>query len=133
MVRTNCLWSYCLFIATLLTLSFADAAENITGNQTIVSLKASEAKYPQIVIYTLSTCPHCKAAKEYLSLRNIPFVNREIDTEDQYMAELIKIYDSMGVPENKRGVPLIIINDNIRLQGFNKDKVEENLKMPSAK
>jgi hypothetical protein len=44
------------------------------------------------------------------------------------MEELMKIYDSMGVPEAKRGVPLLIIGNKTRLQGFNKDKFEAAIK-----
>jgi len=81
--------------------------------------------YPSVVIYTLSTCPHCAEAKEYLKQHNIPFSNREVDTDDTQMAELMKIYDEMGVPEKKRGVPLLVIGGTIRMQGFTKDKFEK--------
>jgi glutaredoxin len=105
------------------------AAEPLNNGQTI--LNGSRAKTPQItapvVIYTLSTCPHCMEAKEYLTSNNIPFVNREVDSDDHNMEELMKIYEEMGVPEAKRGVPLIIIGNTIRLQGFNRDKVQEAL------
>ena len=81
-----------------------------------------------VVIYTTSTCPHCREAKEYLNNNKIPFINREVDTDDVHMATLMSIYDSMGVPEEKRGVPLLVIGNRIRLQGFNKDKVQKALK-----
>ncbi len=83
---------------------------------------------PQVVIYTISNCPHCRDAKEYLTSNKIPFINREVDTDDEHMATLMKIYDSMGVPEQKRGVPLIVIGNRIRIQGFNKEKLQSALK-----
>ncbi|MGB9080147.1 MAG: glutaredoxin family protein [Desulfuromonadaceae bacterium] len=85
-------------------------------------------KTPLVVIYTLSTCPHCREAKEYLKNNNIPFINREIDTDEEYMATLMNIYDSMGVPQQKRGVPLIVIDNRIRIQGLNKEKLQKALK-----
>jgi glutaredoxin len=112
---------------------FSEAAENTRENQTVF-LPPTSAKrnYPTIILYTISTCPHCRDAKEYLTLHKIPFTNREVDTDDLHMAELIKIYVSMGVPENKRGVPLIIINDSTRLQGFNKEKLDRLLLLPPS-
>ena len=81
-----------------------------------------------VVIYTTSTCPHCREAKEYLTRNNIPFINREVDTDDEHLVALINIYDSMGVPEQKRGVPLLVIGNRIRLKGFNKDTLQNALK-----
>ena len=93
--------------------------------------KAGE-NIPQVVIYTTSNCPHCREAKEYFTQNNIPFVNREVDTDDEHLATLMSIYDLMGVPEEKRGVPLLVIGNRIRLQGFNKDRVQNALKDVSA-
>lgn len=84
-------------------------------------------KKPLVIIYTLSTCPHCMEAKEFFTRNNIPFVNREVDTDSKHMDDLMQLYDKMAVPDEKRGVPLILIGDD-RLQGFNKAKVEEALK-----
>lgn len=66
--------------------------------------------------------------KQYLNEHKIPFINREVDLDDAHMAELLKIYDSMGVPDNKRGVPLILIGDKIKLQGFSREKFESAMK-----
>jgi glutaredoxin len=35
-------------------------------------------QYPQIVIYSVAWCSHCKATKEYLTKDSIPFINRDI-------------------------------------------------------
>jgi glutaredoxin len=115
----------CLLVAACILPDFAAAAESAEKQSIVAPPPVPAKKYPSVVIYTLSTCPHCREAKEYFSQHNIPFINREVDTDDQHMADLMTIYDAMGVPEQKRGVPLIIIGNNIRLQGFNKDKIEE--------
>ncbi|MBI5657450.1 MAG: glutaredoxin family protein [Geobacter sp.] len=117
-----------IFICTLLL--FAALAATVMAqepaDQSIVAPHAKGAQtYPSVVIYTLSTCPHCAEAKEYLHQNNIPFSNREVDTDETQMAELMKIYDEMGVPEQKRGVPLLIIGNKIRMQGFTRDKFEK--------
>ena len=118
-------------ICTLLLITglTATAIAQEPADQSLITPPAKGAQtYPSVVIYTLSTCPHCAEAKEYLRQHNIPFSNREVDTDDTLMAELMKIYDEMGVPEKKRGVPLLVIGGTIRMQGFNKDKFEKAMK-----
>lgn len=116
----------CLLMSAVMVPVFSRAAEN----QTPLPAAAAAApgkKYPTVIIYTLSTCPHCKDAKEYLTKHNIPYTNREVDSDDAHMEELMKIYDTMGVPDEKRSVPLIIIGDTVHIQGFNKEKIEKAL------
>lgn len=98
------------------------------GAQTNINKMPQAEVKPVVVIYTLSTCPHCREAKEFFAQNNIPFVNREVDTDSQHMDELMGIYDKMAVPDEKRGVPLILIGDTVKIQGFNKNKVQEALK-----
>ncbi len=107
------------------------AAETIAPpeRQTVVVPPTSAKQdYPSVVIYTLSTCPHCREAKQYLTANNIPFINREVDSDDAHMAELMKIYDSMGVPDPSRGVPLFVIGGKTNIKGFDKEKLEKALK-----
>jgi glutaredoxin len=104
------------------------AGDAIAGKQTPVAPGIIAKETPQVVIYTLSTCPHCMEAKEYLTANKIPFINREVDLDAEHMDALMKIYDSMGVPEQKRGVPFFVIGNRIRIQGFNREKLQDALK-----
>jgi len=119
---------YFCMLLLLATASFSAAADQSNGDQTGLDMAHKAQKKPLVVIYTLSTCPHCMEAKEFFTSNNIPFVNREVDSDSQHMDDLMQIYDKMNVPEQKRGVPLIIIGDDVKLQGFNKEKVQEALK-----
>ncbi|MBT0664706.1 glutaredoxin family protein [Geobacter pelophilus] len=123
----------CLISLAFTTTAFAGNAP--ASKLTVISPTAQTEQNPLVVIYTLSTCPHCKEAKEFLTTNKIPFINREIDTDEEHLSTLIKIYDSMGVPEHKRGVPLLVIGNKIKLQGFNKEKLLNALKevTPSPK
>lgn len=116
-----------LLLATIITVSTRAVAQ-AANDQTIVTPSASAAtQQPRVVIYTLSTCPHCQEAKDYMTSHGIPFVNREVDDDGEHMQELMRIYDEMKVPAEKRGVPLIIISDKVRLQGFNKERFQKEL------
>jgi glutaredoxin len=120
--------SVCLFSLLLLTV-----VNNVTAGSLQIAANAgngaapSATNTPLVTIYTLSTCPHCKEAKDYFRNNNIAFDNREIDTDGKNMDDLMTIFDKMDVPEDRRGVPFIIIGD-VKMQGFSKTKVQEALR-----
>lgn len=124
----------CALLITFSTTAFAGELVNDSGKQTIIPSRQSSTnkQTPLVVIYTLSTCPHCMEAKEYLKNNKIPFINREVDTNEEHMKALMDIFDSMGIPEQKRGVPLFIIGDKIKIQGFSIEKVQNALKEVTA-
>ncbi|HIJ87138.1 MAG TPA: NrdH-redoxin [Desulfuromonadales bacterium] len=87
--------------------------------QTILNpATAKKSSYPKIVIYTVAWCPHCRELKEYLTSRNIPFINRDVELDTAAMQELENTYHS-------RGVPVVVIGNNQEiLKGFTADKFE---------
>jgi glutaredoxin len=117
-----------LHLMPLAAPSPASEADESSTRQTVLSPKTTQSEETPVVIYTLSTCPYCREAKEYLANNKIPFINREVDLDEEHMATLMKIYDEMGVPEGKRGVPLIVVGNRIRIQGLNKEKLRNALK-----
>lgn len=72
----------------------------------------------KVTVYTSNTCPHCKAAKNYLKENNIDFEEKNVD-EDRSAIDYL-------VEKGYRGVPVINI-DGEDLVGFNKDFVDEKL------
>jgi glutaredoxin 3 len=110
-----------LFI-TLLAVS-CRAELPIEGSQSQFNSETARAqKYPRIVLYSVSWCPHCREAKEYLTSHNIPFINRDVELDGSAKDELIDKYKSGGVP-------LIVFgNDEKVMKGFNLEKFERILK-----
>lgn len=87
--------------------------------QTILNPAAPEKLlYPKIVIYTVAWCPHCRELKEYLTSRNIPFINRDVELEPAAMDELVQKYKTYGVPV------VIIGNDQEVMKGFTAEQFE---------
>ncbi|MDU4447462.1 MAG: glutaredoxin family protein [Anaerococcus vaginalis] len=72
----------------------------------------------KVTIYTSNTCPHCKAAKNYLKENNIDFEEKNVD-EDRSAIDYL-------VENGHRGVPVINI-DGEDIAGFNKEVVDEKL------
>jgi glutaredoxin-like YruB-family protein len=114
---------------TLLT-ALTSLAEEKAPQSKLNPIKAQEAKkYPQIVAYTVSWCPHCRAAKEYMTKNNIPFTNKDVELDDQAMEELKNKYKS-------EGVPVIVIGtgkNEVVMKGFTPELFEESLKKARSK
>ena len=88
-------------------------------SQTILNPAAPrKSQYPRIVIYTVSWCPHCRELKEYLTSRNIPFINRDVELEPAAMDELTQKYKTFGVPV------VVIGNDQEVIKGFTAEQFE---------
>lgn len=113
-----------VFILALTTALSCGAADPAPQSR-LDPVKAQEAKkYPRIVLYTVSWCPHCRAAKEYLTQNNIPFINKDVEMDKQAMDELTGTY-------NSQGVPVIVIGagkDEIVVKGFKPELFEASLK-----
>lgn len=67
-----------------------------------------------IIMYTSNTCPHCKAAKEFLTKEGYKFTAKEITNNPTYQQELTKL--------GARGVPTFVIEEEVII-GFNKEKI----------
>lgn len=121
-------------IMTVFTIILMSAVACVAADQgaqsTLNPAKAQEAKkYPRIVAYTVSWCPHCRAAKEYLTLNNIPFINKDVEVDEKAMEELTGKY-------NSQGVPVIVIGsgkDEVVMKGFTPELFEESLKKARLK
>lgn len=77
--------------------------------------------YPAIVLYSVSWCPHCQAARKYLDERNIPYINRDVEQDAEAMDMLVNRYGSQSVPV------IVIGNDDAVLKGFDQAKFEKVL------
>lgn len=101
------------------------------NHQSALSPAKAEAarKYPQIVLFSVAWCPHCKEAKEYFTTNNIPFTNRDVEVDEKAMEEVTGKYKS-------NGVPVIIIGsgkNEVVVKGFTPELFQESLKKAQAK
>ena len=113
-------------VAVVLTLYTCVSAGAEGSHQSHLDpVKATAAKqYPQIVLYSVAWCPHCRSAKEYLTKNNIPFINRDVEIDTKAMEELTIKYDSSSVP-------VIVFskgNDEVVMKGFTPELFQETLR-----
>ena len=73
----------------------------------------------KVIIYSQPGCSACKAAKEYLSQKGIPYTDKNIREDPDAMRELIEEYKS-------RSTPTILIEDEVII-GFDKERLDELL------
>ena len=73
----------------------------------------------KVVIYSTPTCPHCRRAKDYLSRKGIPFVDRNVAQDRDAAKEMIEKSGQMGVP--------VIIIDGEVVIGFNQTQLDKVL------
>jgi glutaredoxin-like YruB-family protein len=76
----------------------------------------AEKAIKKIVIYSTTTCPICKRAKEYLTKKGIPYQEIDVAGDRKAAQEMIQKSGQMGVP--------VIIVDNELMVGFNQSKLD---------
>ena len=119
----------CAAMFIVCILSAACMAADQSHQSTLNPAKAQAAKdYPQIVLYSVTWCPHCKDAKEYFTRNNIPFINRDVEVDAKAMEDLTGKY-------NSNGVPVIVIGtgkNEVVVKGFTAELFQEALKKVQA-
>ena len=80
----------------------------------------------QVIVYSTNWCAYCKMAKRYLTGKNVPVVEKNIEEDSAAHKELM---DKIG--GNFRGVPVIDIAGTIIL-GFDRAKIDAALKAMAA-
>ena len=73
----------------------------------------------KVVIYSTPTCPWCKRTKEYLSEKNISYLEYDVAENKDAAKEMIQKSGQMSVP--------VIIIDNEIVVGFNQARLDSLL------
>jgi glutaredoxin len=76
---------------------------------------------PVVTIYGTSWCGACRAARQYLSERKIPFADKDVEKDANAARELAAKAARMGVPTDR--VPVIDVRGRLLL-GFDKARIE---------
>ena len=79
---------------------------------------------PVVTIYGTSWCGACRAARQYLTERKIPFADKDVERDADAARELAAKAAKMGVPTDR--VPVIDVRGRLLL-GFDKARIESLL------
>lgn len=72
-----------------------------------------------IKVYSTTTCPWCRKAKDYFNDKNIPFIDINVSEDKEKLQEMVSL-------SGQRGVPVIVVNSEVVI-GFNQSKLEKLL------
>ena len=76
----------------------------------------------KVILYSTNWCAYCKMIKQYLTNKNIPWVEKNIEEDADAHKELMDKLDG-----NFRGVPVTDVGGTI-LMGFDRPKLDEAVK-----
>jgi len=81
----------------------------------------------KVVLYALSTCVWCKMTKQFLKDNNVEFEYIDVDLCEEEDKQ--KIREQIQSKGGNLSYPTTIVDDNIVITGFRKDKLKEVLEI----
>ena len=75
----------------------------------------------KVEIYSTATCHFCHMAKDWLTEKNIPFIDYNVGDDAARRKEMVEMTGQLGVP-------VIKIGDEVMV-GFNQDQMAELLEV----
>jgi glutaredoxin-like protein NrdH len=86
---------------------------------------SGQKRQHKVVLYALSTCAWCKMTKQFLKDNDVEFEYVNVDLcQEEDKQKIRQHIQSKGGPLS---YPTIIIDDNMLITGFRKDKIKEAL------
>jgi len=81
-----------------------------------------------VIVYSISNCPKCSAAKFLLKRLNVKFEEHNVQEDRQRAREMVEKRRSVR-PEESREAELPLVDvDGIIIAGFDREKMEQALK-----
>jgi glutaredoxin-like protein NrdH len=86
---------------------------------------SGQKRQHKVVLYALSTCAWCKLTKQFLKDNDIEYEYVDVDLcEEEDKQKIRQHIQSKGGPLS---YPTVIVDDNMLITGFRKDKLKEAL------
>ncbi|MGC9400180.1 MAG: glutaredoxin family protein [Anaerolineae bacterium] len=79
------------------------------------------SKQPKVVVFSTPTCPHCRAAKRYLSQKGVRFTDVDVSRDRRAARDMVRRSGQQGVPQ--------ILIDGKLVVGFNRRKIDRLLNL----
>jgi glutaredoxin-like YruB-family protein len=76
---------------------------------------------PKVIIYTTTTCPFCKMAKDFFKENNIEYTEKNVEIDGEALKEMVEKSGQMGVP--------VVDIDNQIIVGFDEEAIRDALKI----
>ncbi|MSP92927.1 MAG: hypothetical protein EXR79_14180 [Myxococcales bacterium] len=81
----------------------------------------------EVILYRTPWCGYCKKAGQYLKLKGVPFIEKDIEQDPGARADMLARAQRAGVPASAlQGVPILYVRGKI-ISGFNRDAIDRAL------
>lgn len=81
----------------------------------------------RVILYKTNWCPHCRTAAQWLRARQVPFVEKDVETDAAARSELAQLGRKQGLADQfLNSVPILYVNGRLVL-GFNQTEIERLL------
>lgn len=86
---------------------------------------SGQKRQHKVIVYALSTCAWCKMTKQFLKDNDVEYEYIDVDLcQEEDKQKIREHIQSKGGPLS---YPTIIVDDNMLITGFRKDKLKEAL------
>jgi glutaredoxin-like protein NrdH len=92
-----------------------------------ISKVAGKNNKHKVFLYALSTCVWCKLTKQFLKDNDIEYQYVDVDLCDDTGKQ--KIHETIQSKGGALSYPTTIIDDNVVITGFRKDRLKEELQI----
>lgn len=80
-----------------------------------------------VVIFRTAWCGYCKKTAEYLTLKGVPFVEKDLERDAGARQDMLARAKRAGVPESRlQGVPILSVKGKI-ITGFDRNAIDRAL------
>ena len=86
---------------------------------------SGQKRQHKVILYALSTCAWCKMTKQFLKDNDVEYEYIDVDLCQEEDKQ--KIRDHIQSKGGPLSYPTVIIDDNMLITGFRKDKLKEVL------
>ena len=100
-----------LSLVVAVIVSLASLPSYVYGQDTS---EAETTSIPTYILYVHEDCPHCKVVEAFIADNSLEdqIDSRELKNNDGHMKELEALWDEFKIPDNERGWPFMLIDNN---------------------
>lgn len=81
----------------------------------------------EVIIYRTSWCGYCKKTAEYLTLKHVPFVEKDLERDAGARQDMLARAQRAGVPQQRlQGVPILWVRGTM-ITGFDRNAIDRAL------
>lgn len=70
---------------------------------------------PNVTLYTASWCAFCRATKDYLDKKGVPYTEKDVDSDRAIAEESVRLSGQTGIPVLDIGGQIIVGFDRPRI------------------